>query len=81
MLSLCPAVFDSRIRFTVPVLWDKKTSKIVNNESSEIIRVFNTAFNEFIPPEKAKLHFFPDDLKEEIESVNSWIYDDINSST
>ena len=35
-------------RFTVPVLWDKKFNTIVNNENSEIIRILNTAFNEFL---------------------------------
>ncbi|KAJ1839498.1 S-glutathionyl-(chloro)hydroquinone reductase, partial [Coemansia sp. RSA 2708] len=37
-------------RFTVPVLWDKKQNTIVSNESSEIIRMFNTAFDELVAP-------------------------------
>lgn len=64
----------------MPVLWDKKESTIVNNESSEIIRIFNTAFNDLITPEQAKLDIFPVALQKEIESVNGWVYDGINSA-
>ncbi|KAG6828600.1 hypothetical protein H0H92_007341 [Tricholoma furcatifolium] len=66
-------------RFTVPVLWDKKNHTIVNNESSEIIRMFNTAFNEFIPADKAALDFYPERLRSEIDELNSWIYPNINN--
>jgi len=68
-----------RCRFTVPVLWDKKLQTIVNNESSEIIRMFNASFNEFIPAEKAALDFYPQELRAEIDAVNEWIYPNINS--
>lgn len=50
-LHLFPCVFpDDKVgytghKFTVPVLWDKHTSTIVNNESSEIVRILNSAFN------------------------------------
>ena len=65
---------------TVPVLWDKKTQTIVNNESSEIIRMFNSAFNELITDEKAKaLDFYPQDKKETIDKVNTLVYDNINN--
>lgn len=66
-------------RFTVPVLWDKKNETIVNNESSEIIRIFNTEFNDLIPADKAKIDIYPDELRKEIDSVNEWVYDTINS--
>lgn len=66
-------------RFTVPVLWDKKTQKIVNNESSEIIRMFNTEFNHLIPKEKAELDLYPESLRKEIDEVNAWVYDTVNS--
>jgi len=66
-------------KFTVPVLWDKKTHSIVNNESSEIIRTFNSVFNEFLPEEKKKLDFYPVELREKIDEVNGWIYPNINS--
>jgi putative glutathione S-transferase len=68
------------IRFTVPVLWDKKHQTIVNNESSEIIRIFNTAFNHLIPAEKASLDLYPAELRAEIDSHNDWIYPAINST-
>lgn len=67
-------------RFTVPVLWDKKHSTIVNNESSEIIRIFNTAFNALLPPEKAALDLYPSSLHAEIDGLNEWVYDNINSA-
>lgn len=66
-------------RFTVPVLWDKKTETIVNNESSEIIRMFNTAFNKLLTEEQAAINYYPDHLVEEIDEKNEWIYDTINN--
>ncbi|KAN0127363.1 glutathione S-transferase [Lactarius tabidus] len=66
-------------RFTVPVLWDKKQHTIVNNESSEIIRIFNSEFNSLIPEDKAKLNFYPEELRKEIDEVNEWVYDKINN--
>ncbi|KAJ2925371.1 hypothetical protein H1R20_g11664, partial [Candolleomyces eurysporus] len=66
-------------RFTVPVLWDKKNQTIVNNESSEIIRIFNTAFNHLIPAEKASADLYPAELRAEIDSHNDWIYPAINN--
>ena len=66
-------------RFTVPILWDKKLGTIVNNESSEIIRILNTAFNEFLPKEKAEIDIYPEQYRTEIDGINEWIYDTINS--
>jgi putative glutathione S-transferase len=66
-------------RFTVPVLWDKQLHTIVNNESSEIIRIFNTAFNEFLPADKAALDFYPEKLRSQIDELNEWIYPNINN--
>ena len=63
-------------RVTVPVLWDRETGTIVNNESSEIIRMFNSAFNAF--GEKA-LDFYPEALRPEIDAKNTRIYDDVNN--
>lgn len=62
------------------MLWDKKTSTIVNNESSEIIRMFNTEFNHLIPKDKADLDLYPDNLRAEIDGVNDWVYDTVNSA-
>lgn len=51
----------------------------MNNESSEIIRIFNTGFNDLIPADKAKIDIYPKELREEIDSVNDWVYNAINS--
>ncbi|MDP1559690.1 MAG: glutathione S-transferase family protein [Nitrosomonas sp.] len=63
-------------RVTVPVLWDKKTSTIVNNESSEIIRMLNSAFNEFT---NVKTDYYPEALRKEINAINHFVYDNINN--
>jgi glutathionyl-hydroquinone reductase len=68
-------------RFTVPVLWDKKEHTIVNNESSEIIRMFNTEFNAIVPASNAKLDLYPAHLRKKIDEVNEWVYDRINSAS
>lgn len=67
---------DYEGRVTVPVLWDKKTDQIVNNESSEIIRIFNTAFNALTGNTD---DYYPADLRTEIDAVNDRIYPDINN--
>lgn len=61
---------------TVPVLWDKKRKTIVNNESSEIIRMFNSAFNDLTGNQ---VDYYPDSLKEEIDTLNARIYDTVNN--
>ncbi|XP_067676741.1 glutathionyl-hydroquinone reductase YqjG-like [Haliotis asinina] len=67
-------------RFTVPVLWDKQTKTVVNNESSEIIRMFNTEFNAFCEtPEQRELNFYPAELQAAIDGVNEWVYPQINN--
>ncbi|KAI0520778.1 glutathione S-transferase [Xylaria bambusicola] len=66
-------------RFTVPVLFDKKTDTIVNNESSEILRMFSTVFNAQLPAEYAKINLYPENLRAEIDEVGAWTYDDINN--
>ena len=63
-------------RVTVPVLWDKKTGTIVNNESAEIIRILNREFDAF---GDASLDLYPADLAEEIDRVNAFVYDHINN--
>ena len=63
-------------RVTVPVLWDKKEQTIVNNESSEIIRMLNTAFNEW---GDASLDFYPPALRGEIDTINALVYPAINN--
>ncbi|KAL8746263.1 MAG: hypothetical protein Q9190_001689 [Brigantiaea leucoxantha] len=71
-------------RYTVPFLWDRQTSTIVNNESSEIIRMLATAFDEFLPvadreSSKGKAGLLPSHLLPEINDFNSWVYDLINN--
>ncbi|KAJ1883406.1 S-glutathionyl-(chloro)hydroquinone reductase [Coemansia sp. RSA 1722] len=66
-------------RFTVPVLWDKKKQTIVNNESSEIIRMFNTAFDDLVAPEFRGITFYPEELRQQIDEINEWIYDTVNN--
>jgi len=61
------------------VLWDKKNQTIVNNESSEIIRIFNTEFNDLLPADKTKVDIYPEELRNEIDSTNDWVYNTINS--
>ncbi|MDC0036972.1 glutathione S-transferase family protein [bacterium] len=63
-------------RVTVPVLWDKHSKTIVNNESSEIIRLFNTAFNDITGNTR---DYFPKKHQDQIESWNTLIYDTINN--
>ncbi len=63
-------------RVTVPVLWDKKTNTIVSNESSEIIRMFNTAFNELTGNNE---DYYPDHLQSAIEQWNEYIYPNVNN--
>lgn len=71
--SLSDSNFEGRV--TVPVLFDKKKKVIVNNESSEIIRMFNSEFNECSSTsEQAALDLYPTELRKEIDSLNEWIY-------
>lgn len=62
---------------TVPVLWDKNQQTIVNNESSEIIRMLTSAFNEFAKDKE--LDLYPKALQEQIDLVNKPIYDNVNN--
>ncbi|KAI0703586.1 glutathione S-transferase [Cytidiella melzeri] len=71
-------------RFTVPVLWDKQRETIVNNESSEIIRMFFTAFDAFLPPERREsAHvyggYYPPGMQNEIDELNNWVYNTVNN--
>ncbi|TPX30877.1 glutathione transferase [Synchytrium microbalum] len=64
-------------RFTVPVLWDKKLNTIVNNESSEIIRMLNSNFDAY--SSKPGVTYYPAELAKQIDEINEWIYSDINN--
>lgn len=63
-------------RVTVPVLWDKKTNIIVSNESSEIIRMFNSAFDEV---GAKSLNLLPSDSIDEIDEINELVYSAVNN--
>ncbi|APX90071.1 glutathione-dependent reductase [Brevirhabdus pacifica] len=63
-------------RVTVPVLWDRQRETIVSNESAEIIRMFNSAFDDITDNRD---DYRPAELEARIDEVNSWVYDDINN--
>ena len=67
---------DMSGRVTVPVLWDKQTNTIVSNESSEIIRMFNSAFDGIGAKEG---DFYPENLRDEIDAINERVYDTVNN--
>ncbi|EON65448.1 hypothetical protein W97_04686 [Coniosporium apollinis CBS 100218] len=71
-------------RTLVPTLWDKEKETIVSNESSEIIRMFYTAFDHLLPEDKreeakGKAGLFPEHLRNDIEAMNEWVYDTVNN--
>ena len=63
-------------RVTVPILWDKQESCIVSNESSEIIRMFNSAFNGLTGDNQ---NFYPEAKHTDIATINTLVYDNINN--
>ena len=70
------AVGDYTGRVTVPVLWDKQTQTIVSNESADIIRMFNSAFNEITGDRQ---DFYPASLSGQIDELNDFIFNNINN--
>lgn len=70
------AMPDYSGRVTVPVLWDKQRHTIVSNESSEIIRMFNSAFDAI---GDSSLDFYPEALRERIDAINERVYDTVNN--
>jgi len=67
---------DMSGRVTVPVLWDKQKNTIVSNESSEIIRMFNSAFDGIGAKEG---DYYPQDLRAEIDEINERVYHNVNN--
>lgn len=63
-------------RVTVPVLWDKRTGRIVNNESAEIMRILN---REFVVQGAADHDYYPVPLREEIDGINAYVYANVNN--
>ena len=68
-------------KYSVPVLWDKKTNQIVNNESEDIMRMLNHAFDDYLPKgdERRKLDTYPPKLRGKIDEVNSWMMPNLNN--
>lgn len=67
--------FDGRV--TVPVLWDTETGRIVNNESSEVVRMLNAEFDAFAT--NPGLDLYPEGLRDEIDALNERIYETVNN--
>jgi len=63
-------------RVTVPVLWDKKNETIVSNESAEIIRMFNSAFDHITGNRD---DYYPESLRSQIDEINAFVYDNVNN--
>jgi putative glutathione S-transferase len=66
--------FDGLV--SVPILWDKKRETIVNNESSEIVRMLNSAFDDY---SNSAIDYYPEALHEKIDAINDIVYDNINN--
>lgn len=73
--ALTDPAFDGRV--TVPVLWDKQTETAVNNESADIVRMLNSAFNEFAA--NPQLDLYPEALRAECDLVNERVYNTVNN--
>ena len=67
--------YDERV--TVPVLWDKKTHRIVNNCEDDICRMFNNVFNDFA--RNRDLDFFPKEIEADHAKLSSFLYDNVNN--
>ncbi|KAK5225562.1 hypothetical protein LTR47_009090 [Exophiala xenobiotica] len=66
-------------RYSVPVLWDRDTGTIVNNESAELLRDLQTSFNTLLPPEYAKVTLYPEHLRAKINEVSGWMQEHLNT--
>jgi glutathionyl-hydroquinone reductase len=63
-------------RVTVPVLWDTETARIVSNSDDDIMRMFNREFNRLTD---SRIDLYPDDLRNEIDELNTFIYENVNN--
>jgi putative glutathione S-transferase len=64
-------------RYSVPVLWDRETGRIVSNESADIVRMLNSEFDEWGDP---GVDLYPQELRTEIDALDDWIYSDLNNA-
>jgi len=67
--------YDARV--TVPVLWDKERSTIVNNESEDVLRMLSTVF---APLAEHPVQLYPERLRDEIDTLNAFVYDNVNNA-
>ena len=70
---------DYKGRYSVPVLWDKETGTIVNNESEELMRNLQVGFNTLLPEESAKITLYPEHLRPKIDEIGVWMQRDLNT--
>lgn len=63
----------------MPLLWDKKTETIINNESAEIVQMFSSAFNSLVDDKYTAVDINPSQFKKDIEEFNTWIYNNITT--
>mmetsp|Transcript_57563 Transcript_57563/g.126148 ORF Transcript_57563/g.126148 Transcript_57563/m.126148 type:complete len:340 (-) Transcript_57563:54-1073(-) len=68
---------DTTGKYTTPVLWDKKEKTIVNNESTEILRMFNDCFNDFA--EHPEVNLYPEEFQKAAEEINAFVYPTVNN--
>jgi putative glutathione S-transferase len=66
-------------RYSVPVLWDKKSGTVVNNESAELLRDLQTAFNPLLSDKDAAVTFYPEHLRSRIDAICDWMQRDLNT--
>ncbi|KAL8639155.1 MAG: hypothetical protein Q9228_003777 [Teloschistes exilis] len=74
---------DYKGKYTVPMLWDKETEQVVNNESQDMMRMLSSAFNDLLPADNTKqreLDFCPPDLRPQIDELSSWMSPDLATS-
>lgn len=69
---------DYKGRYSVPLLWDKKTNTIVNNESAELLRNLQTGFDTLLPDADAALTLYPAHLRARIDEIAEWMQRDLN---
>ena len=66
-------------RATVPLLWDTVHDTAVNNESADLLRMLNEAFNDQLPADRAAIDLYPFELHAEIDALNEWMYPRVNN--